>query len=78
MLNCRDVTEHANLNLIGELGWWRKAQLVLHLFMCRHCRRYVDQMTATVQLLRNKPPEPPAAKIERTLLEIFRQLQKDK
>jgi len=76
LLTCRDVTEHANLNLDGELAWWRRVQLATHLFMCRHCRRYVDQMAGTVRLLRHKPPEAPPAKTEQTLVENFRRMQK--
>ncbi|MFG1260957.1 zf-HC2 domain-containing protein [Xanthobacter flavus] len=52
MLSCREVTEKASAYLDQELSWSARAQFRLHLMMCKHCRRYVDQLAKTVTLLR--------------------------
>lgn len=72
MLTCREITEGANQYVEGELAWWAKLQFRMHLFMCRHCRRYMDQMESTIRLLRNPPPEEPAPHLEQALLDQFR------
>lgn len=52
MLTCREVTECASDYLDGNLPFGRRLAFRLHLMMCRHCRRYVDQLARTVALVR--------------------------
>lgn len=72
LLKCRDVAEGASSYIDGEIDWWRKLQFKLHLSMCRHCQRYVDQMAAMVNLLRASPQEPPAPEVLESVVEHFR------
>lgn len=72
MLKCRDVAEGASSYIDGEISWWRRLQFKLHLSMCRHCQRYVDQMAAMVNLLRASPKEPPAPEVLESVVEHFR------
>lgn len=58
MLTCRQVTEDADRYLEADLPWRRRLQVRLHLVMCRHCRRYVDQLARTVAMLRALPAPP--------------------
>jgi len=60
MLSCREVSECAS-DLIDRRASWRiRAEARLHLFLCQHCRRYVEQLKLTVQALRStRRPEPP-------------------
>ncbi|WP_439576543.1 anti-sigma factor family protein [Elioraea sp.] len=52
MLTCREVTERASEYLDGNLPFGRRLAFRLHLLMCRHCRRYVDQLAGTIALVR--------------------------
>lgn len=78
MLTCRDVTERASLYLDRELGWWRQLPFAMHLFLCRHCRQYIEQMTFTVGLLQKKLVERPDPEVERSLMQHFRHSRKSK
>ncbi|MFC3677144.1 anti-sigma factor family protein [Ferrovibrio xuzhouensis] len=66
------MTEMANAYLDRDLSWSAKAQFRLHLMMCKHCRRYVDQLAKTVTLLRQAPAEAPDRGTEDKLAELFR------
>lgn len=54
MLNCREVTSQADALLEGELSWYPRLQVRLHLAMCRHCRRFVSQMRLLRAALRRR------------------------
>lgn len=45
MLKCREVTQIAAAET-RELGFMRRLELKMHLFMCVHCRNYVAQVKA--------------------------------
>lgn len=53
MFKCSEVTEMASDYVDHNLGWWTRAQLRMHVVLCRHCRRYVEQIEATMALLRD-------------------------
>ena len=46
MLNCKDVTRKIASDEFREAGWSERLVVRFHLFMCRHCRRYVAQLRA--------------------------------
>ncbi|HET9611487.1 MAG TPA: zf-HC2 domain-containing protein [Acidimicrobiales bacterium] len=50
-LDCRTVADHASAFVDGELDAdaWRR--IAVHLVGCEGCRRYVDQVGATVRML---------------------------
>lgn len=58
MLSCKEVTELATDYLEGDLAWRERVRVRLHLWMCRHCRRYLDQMRKVIELLERLPTEP--------------------
>ena len=62
MLMCKDVHHLVASGDVAELGWMRKIELKLHLLMCQHCRRYVEQMAAMGRgfraLVRGRQAEP--------------------
>lgn len=72
MLTCKQVTERASLYVDRELGLWPRLQFRLHLMMCQHCRRYIEQIEAVVRLLRNRPTEPAAFETAEALVDAFR------
>jgi len=53
MLSCKDITENANAYLDKELPFFTRMKVKLHLSMCIHCRRYVDQLNTTIRALGN-------------------------
>ena len=59
MLKCRDITLLASDYIDGRLRWGKRVELVLHLIMCPHCRRFVSQFRAVVRVIRGLEPMPP-------------------
>ncbi|NOQ37196.1 MAG: hypothetical protein GQ569_15105 [Methylococcaceae bacterium] len=37
MLKCKQITELASQQLDGELSSWQRAEMKLHLWMCKTC-----------------------------------------
>lgn len=58
MLKCQEVEQRADALVDGTpLSRRERMALSMHLFMCRHCRRYVRQLRAlTAHLRRREPP----------------------
>jgi predicted anti-sigma-YlaC factor YlaD len=54
MIDCRRVTELADTLIDGELGLVGRARVHAHLFVCVHCRRYVDQLRSTLSAVRGR------------------------
>ncbi len=71
MLNCRQVTEQASALIDGELSLAQRLQMRLHLAMCRHCSRFVNQLRLLRDALGRRAPasgEPlPAAAVQEIL-----------
>ena len=60
MLSCREVSERASDLIDGRASWRVRAGARLHLLMCQHCRRYVEQLKLTVRALQSsRRSEPP-------------------
>ena len=53
MLSCREVSERASDLIDGHASWRVRAEARLHLLMCQHCRRYIEQLKLTVKALRS-------------------------
>lgn len=77
MLSCREVTENASDYLVQELGWWTRLQFEMHLMACRFCRRYVEQLRATIRLMRHLRVELPSAEMEELILRKLRERRGD-
>lgn len=52
VFSCRDVAERASDYLDRDLSLRSRLQFRLHLFLCRDCRRYIDQLGRMTALLR--------------------------
>lgn len=52
MFRCSEVAERAGLLIDGELGFWPRTNIKLHLAMCRGCRAFIAQMRETSELTR--------------------------
>lgn len=44
MLNCKEVVHKLASDHLSAAGPWERFLFRLHLFMCRHCRRYQEQL----------------------------------
>jgi predicted anti-sigma-YlaC factor YlaD len=73
MLNCKELTEIATDYLEQDLPWGERLRVQLHLWMCRHCRRYLNQMRTVIGLLRLLPKEPVPPNLLEKLLPRFRE-----
>jgi predicted anti-sigma-YlaC factor YlaD len=58
-----------------ELSWRERLRIQLHLWMCSHCRRYLDQMRKVIRLLQRLPPDPVPRQLFETLLPQFREVR---
>lgn len=52
MKSCKDICEDAQAYVDGDLTFWHRARVRLHLFMCRNCTAFYDQTAKTRDLLR--------------------------
>ncbi|NOX92071.1 MAG: zf-HC2 domain-containing protein [Gammaproteobacteria bacterium] len=59
MPSCKDITEHSSDYLDRNLPWWKRPGYWLHLAMCVHCRRYVEQLKLTVNTISKLPDATP-------------------
>lgn len=75
MMSCRDVAALANDHVDGLLTRRQRLGVRLHLMMCKHCRRAIRQLRATLALVRSLASNveaPPAPAHEGALVELFR------
>jgi predicted anti-sigma-YlaC factor YlaD len=50
MFRCSEVAERASRMIDGELESWQRANMKLHLALCRGCRAFMAQMRKTKEL----------------------------
>lgn len=52
MLTCKQLAQlHASDYIDGNLTFWQRASVQLHLAMCGHCRRFMRQMRVAKQVI---------------------------
>ncbi|MDE2051084.1 MAG: zf-HC2 domain-containing protein [Gammaproteobacteria bacterium] len=76
MLSCRDVSERASDLLDGSAPWRVRAAARLHLLMCQHCYRYLQQLRLTMAVLRKVPTAQPPVDPEKILSEVERRVSR--
>ncbi|ERS15226.1 zf-HC2 domain-containing protein [Alloalcanivorax xenomutans] len=60
MLKCKEVVQRADALIDGTpLSFGERLALRTHLMICRHCRRYVRQLDALTEHLRQQTPVAP-------------------
>ena len=57
MLKCHDVTAMASDFLDGQLAFGERLRLQTHLWMCRHCRHFVDGLATSRDLAKHHIPD---------------------
>lgn len=58
MLTCRELTQILTDYTSGNMSFWRRLQVQMHLGMCKHCRTYLRQLRLTSVALGQVPPPP--------------------
>jgi len=53
MLKCKDITTEAHKLIDGEHGFVKRARVRFHLLICTHCKRYYEQLLATLDVLKS-------------------------
>ena len=64
MLNCKETAHAVSTEDVVPVGWRQRLAVRLHLMMCRHCRRYAQQMQAMGNAARDvfqHPPKDPSS-----------------
>ena len=76
MPSCKDITKHSSDYLDRQLPWWGRVGYWLHLLMCVHCRRYIDQLKLTITTLGQTQEAIPPEISEQQVQDIVAQMQK--
>jgi len=61
MMNCREISYLASERLDRKLSLAERAKFRLHLALCRHCRRYADQLVFIRRAVRRAFGREPAS-----------------
>lgn len=51
MLSCREIVNHADQLLEGDLSLSAGIAIRFHLLLCRHCRRYIKQLRWLIEAI---------------------------
>ena len=78
MLSCKELVKTAPEHLEGQVSFLKRMEILMHLAMCHHCRRYFRQLKRAIdfvrpQFLKKKPPE---GMQEKLLVELAQKQQK--
>ena len=55
MLKCKEITKQADQYLDGELSFTQRISFKMHLALCKHCGRYVKQLSLVVNKIKKIP-----------------------
>ena len=75
MLKCNQVSRIVSTDDYHELGFMKKVEFKLHLMMCSHCQRYVNQIKSLGQVSREKAQDLEAS--EEQLVRMEGQIRED-
>jgi hypothetical protein len=53
MITCKEVSQEAHEFLDGEMTLSRRLNLITHLVICKHCRRYIKELRLTLRALQD-------------------------
>lgn len=52
MLSCKEVVAQSDALLAREVTLRQRLQIMIHLFVCEHCRRYLHQLEIMLRSFR--------------------------
>ena len=70
MLKCRELVEHADALLAGELTWRQGLSVRMHLLICHHCRRYVNHFKKLLRAIPGMHGKADDAEVEQVMRRI--------
>jgi anti-sigma factor ChrR (cupin superfamily) len=76
-LTCKEVARTVSSEDIDQIGWRNRLAVRFHLLMCRHCRRYAEQMQALGDAARSVFQQPPDDQSSPETPENLAKLQSD-
>lgn len=44
MISCKQVATLLSSDQLASLSWWKRAEVRMHLAMCRYCSRFARQL----------------------------------
>jgi len=77
MISCEEFVELVTEYLEGDVSMGLKMKLKFHEVLCVHCRRYVEQMKVTSDMLKYVPPTEVDEATMQELIAKFRALEAD-
>lgn len=74
MLSCKDVAQQASEYIDQQHGWRQRMAFRLHLFICRNCRGYINQLRNSIESFRlvKLRPQPALNKDQQQLAKQLR------
>jgi hypothetical protein len=75
MPSCKEITEHSSDYLDRNLPWWKRPGYWLHLMMCVHCRRYLQQLKLTIGTIAKSPDSIPPNLTDKQVDDIVKKMQ---
>lgn len=58
MQTCKELVASAGDHLIGSASLSQKWHFYLHIFICKHCRRYAQQLKLTLNMVKQSGSSP--------------------
>jgi len=72
MLSCKEVVAHGDALLTREVTLRQRIQIMIHLFVCEHCRRYLHQLEIMLRSFRRLREPVGADKVEEIMNAVHR------
>jgi anti-sigma factor ChrR (cupin superfamily) len=70
VLKCRELVEHTDALLAGELTWSQRLSVRMHLLICHHCRRYVNYLKTLLRAIPGMHGKADDAEVEQVMRHI--------
>jgi predicted anti-sigma-YlaC factor YlaD len=52
MFSCKEIAQQASEHIDQQLNWQQRLAFRSHLFICRNCRRYINQLRSSIGSLK--------------------------
>lgn len=75
MPSCKEITEKSSDYLDHNLPWWKRPGYWMHLAVCVHCRRYVEQLKLTIGVIGKSPEATPPSVSSEHVQEIVEKMK---
>lgn len=59
MLSCKELSQLASEHIDGKLSFYMKIKFNMHIFMCHHCRNFVNQLRIFINIMHHLKPDSP-------------------